>query len=415
MAKRLNAIGNCGAGTLLTALSALLIFSTALPLSAEAALPSEVSAQLERAQDVAEIWKAVGATAPGIYRRDAWVFSSVVVTEELGETHEHFKTRAEAEALHQLLETYVDQHYVGDSMAVRLTRAYLKAQKPGQQIKPLTFKGHVIVSDCVDKTCRVVFAAPVASVDVKPTTSEKLNQQQAAKEAFVQNPLAYPEILETLGAPEAALLAQLRGVPSAYANVLKPVVPSQAKAMADFLQARSARFEKLLEGASSGDASQAKQMDKAKLQVLVARAGESGNAGKAFTGLLASRGIALLSWHTTRPVLRQVVAAQGFVVMDERLEARSPAVMASVKGKFAQGADLPLVIAALESATEVAPRNAEVWEYLAAAYLAAGQQNEAHICARVWFLLSDKPVDPLKYLLTKFDAGEEARRLAELL
>ena len=89
--------------------------------------------------------------------------------------------------------------------------------------------------------------------------------------------------------------------------------------------------------------------------------------------------------------------------------------MAVVKEKFSQGVDLPLVTQLLEAAVEAAPRNAEAWEYLAAAYYAADRLDQARICARVWFILSDSPAAPLKYLLTKFQTEEQARRLAAIL
>lgn len=375
----------CLAGALLTG---------ALP--AQAVMPSDVSAALELAQNDADAWRAIGAAKPGLYQGGGRVYSYVSPSREADETLEHLKARAEAEALFQLTQAYADRHYAGDSITAQITRGYLTTHNR------LRFNGRVLESDCGDKTCRVVFSAPASALELAPAASQRLALQQEARDAFVKDPAGHPDILKALGLPEAALLGEVRALKQAYANVFPALAPTKSgvKRMEAFLEKREAVLQNLA------------RAPEARTGLAVVQAVDD---PKAFAAFLQSSGVAPLNWSASRPVLSQVAAAQGFVVIDERTEGRKPAVMSIVKAKFAQGADLPLVTELLEGAAEAAPRNAEVWEYLAAAYYAAERIDQARVCARVWFILSDRPAEPLKYLLTKFETGEQARRLAAIL
>lgn len=368
---------------------------SSLPVGA--VLPSEVSAGLELSHNLSEAWRAVVASEPGIYRRGEWVFSYASATLHEGETLEHLKDRAQAEAIRQLVADYADRHYNGDSITVQITREYMKTHVH------MTFNGRVLQSDCDGKICRNVFCASATALDQAPTVSQKLSAQQQAHDAFVKNPADYPDILQSLGAFELALLSEVRVMPQAYANVFLPLVPSRSQIMrmSSFLNERSEILNKLAKDAPSAQAKAA-----------VAQAGEK---AEAFDAFLQASSVKPVHWHPKRPILAQAAAAQGFVVIDERADNKTPAVMAVVKEKFSQGVDLPLVTQLLEAAVEAAPRNAEAWEYLAAAYYAADRLDQARICARVWFILSDSPAAPLKYLLTKFQTEEQARRLAAIL
>lgn len=107
------------------------------------------------------------------------------------------------------------------------------------------------------------------------------------------------------------------------------------------------------------------------------------------------------------PVLRAVMNAQGFVRFEKNIGKETPAVMPEVLKRFASGSDLALVTYLLESAVETSAANAQVWEYLEAAYRAGGQPQKALIAARVWYLLAhDNRTENLKRLLE--DQNNEA-------
>ena len=107
------------------------------------------------------------------------------------------------------------------------------------------------------------------------------------------------------------------------------------------------------------------------------------------------------------PVLRAVMNAQGFVRFEKNIGKETPAVMPEVLKRFASGSDLALVTYLLESAVETSAANAQVWEYLEAAYRAGGQPQKALIAARVWYLLAhDNRAESLKRLLE--DQNNEA-------
>ena len=216
---------------------------SSLPVGA--VLSSEVSAGLELSHNLSEAWRAVGASEPGIYRRGEWVFSYASATLHEGETLEHLKDRAQAEAIRQLVADYADRHYNGDSITVQITREYMKTHVH------MTFNGRVLQSDCDGKICRNVFCASATALDQAPTVSQKLSAQQQAHDAFVKNPADYPDILQSLGAFELALLSEVRVMPQAYANVFLPLVPSRSQIMrmSSFLNERSEILNKLAKDA----------------------------------------------------------------------------------------------------------------------------------------------------------------------
>jgi len=82
---------------------------------------------------------------------------------------------------------------------------------------------------------------------------------------------------------------------------------------------------------------------------------------------------------------------------------------------FAEGRNLDVVIELLEAAAERAPATPEVWEYLAAAYLAANRPGPAQIAARVWFVTSKDPKAAGLWLLNKFRSDTRSKELLSFL
>lgn len=371
------------------------VLLTSLPASA--VLPSDISGEIKAAQSDREIWEALGVSTPGVYRRNGRVFSYASVNSEANETHQRHKARTEAEAIWLLVSDFIDRNLDSDSIMTEITRHYLKTSRY------LSFKGRIIQSGCEGDTCRVVFCVPATELEQASTPSRKLALQNKVREAFAKNPAAHPDILKAIGAIEPALLSEVRALPTNYANVFPAVIPTKSHLdlMSSFQEKRTTLLKKL-----------AAQAPTVQVNIAVALANED---PVAFRALLDDRGIKPAVWLPSSPILAQVAAAQGFVVIDERAPKQVPAEMSIVKDMFAKGKKLPLTTHLLERAAEAAPRNAEVWEYLAAAYHAAGKTDQARICARVWFLLSDNPAVPLKYILSKFDVGENDRRLAAIL
>ena len=133
-----------------------------------------------------------------------------------------------------------------------------------------------------------------------------------------------------------------------------------------------------------------------------------------FERALKASGIPLLSWPTDHPFLESVAQAQGFVKFEAAASAKTPESMAYVRTLFAEGKNLELATLLLEDAAARHPANAEVWEYLAGAYFAAGKKDPARICTRVWLSLAEGVREPIFYLTTHFDANEGKSRASDL-
>lgn len=379
-------------------LMAVVIAATASwAMPSYALMPSDVATQLERAYGDNNAWKAVEATKPGIYEKDGLTFSFVKVTQKPGELADHWKARAEAQAIEQLVSDYADRFFTGDSAGAQVTRFGLVKQKL------LTFNGRFVTSECAENSCQVVFCTATTEVQTAPTPTQKVALEERALKAFKADPMASPALFDALGMHDLALLTEVRGLPKAFANVRSAMAPTpkRAQALVKFYDARSAYLEKAVQKNPNFEA-------------LVAISTAS-DPTEAFNALLQTRQIPARQWKIHRPVLLQAAQCQGFAVVDDQGNATSPLIMPFIKARFAEGKDLQLVTALLEDAVEASPVNAEAWEYLAEAYRAAGQTDASLICARVWCVLSTNPSASLKYILSNFGSTSLSKDLASLL
>lgn len=84
------------------------------------------------------------------------------------------------------------------------------------------------------------------------------------------------------------------------------------------------------------------------------------------------------------PFLIRLLHCNGFAKLPVSMPSDRPVQMDYIEGLFSRGEGLPMAIYLLEKAVTESPRNKEVWEFLTAAYLAAGKVNKARISARMW-------------------------------
>lgn len=90
------------------------------------------------------------------------------------------------------------------------------------------------------------------------------------------------------------------------------------------------------------------------------------------------------------PILKAVCRSGGVVTFDSQLSDETPEVMGEILKRFQSGKELNLTIYLLETAVERSPRNAQIWEYLEAAYRANKEEDKARMAANVWYLLDSK-------------------------
>ena len=115
------------------------------------------------------------------------------------------------------------------------------------------------------------------------------------------------------------------------------------------------------------------------------------------------------------PILHAVCKNNGVVTFSKTLSDQSPDIMSEVFQRFKTGRDLKLVIFLLEAAVEQSPRNAQIWEYLEAAYRADKQVDKARMAAHVWYLLDAKNrTESIKRVLEQ-DPSSEAKEFLKYI
>lgn len=115
------------------------------------------------------------------------------------------------------------------------------------------------------------------------------------------------------------------------------------------------------------------------------------------------------------PILHTVCKNNGVVTFSKTLSDQSPDIMSEVFQRFKTGRELKLVIFLLEAAVEQSPRNAQIWEYLEAAYRADKQINKARMAAHVWYLLDAKNrTESIKRVLEQ-DPSSEAKEFLKYI
>ena len=115
------------------------------------------------------------------------------------------------------------------------------------------------------------------------------------------------------------------------------------------------------------------------------------------------------------PILHAVCKNNGVVTFSKDLSDQSPSIMNEVFQRFKTGKELSLVIFLLEAAAEQSPRNAQVWEYLEAAYRADKQVNKARMAAHVWYLLdAENRTESIKHVLEQ-DPSSEAKEFLKYI
>ena len=375
----------------------LMVLSVGLATTTAAAQPPESSVELAAAQ--ARLWTTLGAKTPGVYRAAGVVFSWAERPVTKATAAERIRAATEADALDQLARDAVGAVLPETGVADELLRRYVA--------KTLHFPGRTVVSECFSGYCRVVFAAEADDLAAAVRRVNTPATKKAAIDAFRNKPSDFPGFLAAAGFPDLELLLQVRQLGVGLYNVKTPFVPTDKTlaVLSDFARKRSSILAQFLQSSADDD----------RIERLAMMAMTAVNCPPAFKATLERAGIAWQDWKPLTPLLEQVARAQGYVRLDTVQSVSSRSVMAFVRKGFAEGKNLPLLLAVLENEAEAAPQMPDVWEYLAAGYWAAGRREAARICARVWFLLSERWQEPLLWQLKKFGRGAAADDLVRWL
>ncbi len=352
------------------------------------------SAQASSLDDLVRDWRAMPSFEEGIQVTPSGVISSVQTVLRPGDSEERTLILTESEAVLQAARAVIAENN-NDTTLQGILKNHFASKK-------VSLPGHVLLSECSQGLCRSVYAM---TKDELAKAKERIQHTRFTDsfESFKTSPFADSSLLDALGQPELSLLSDLRRTSEIYANVRSAIIPISGimkKALA-FEEKRNAGVRTLIDSGAKHD--------------LVLHSIYAVESPKAYSEKLAQAGISSLVWHPETPTLRQIARVQGFVRFDGRAKNKLPASMDFIQQSFAEGRNLALVIELLEAAAERAPATPEVWEYLAAAYLAANRPEPAQIAARVWFVTAKEPKTAGLWLLKKFRSDARSKELLSFL
>ena len=371
-----------------------MVSRTLLSTSLTIFLAAGSSAQASPLDDLVRDWRAMPSFEEGIQVTPSGVISSVQTVLLPGDSEERTLILTESEAVLQAARAVIAENN-NDTTLQGILKNHFASKK-------VSLPGHVLLSECSQGLCRSVYAM---TKDEWAKAKERIQHTRFTDsfESFKTSPFADSSLLDALGQPDLSLLSDLRRTSDIYANVRTAIIPISGimkKALA-FEEKRDAGVRSLIDSGTKHD--------------LVLHSIYAAESPKAYAEKLAQAGIPSLAWHPDTPTLRQIARVQGFVRYDGRAKNELPTSMDFIQQCFAEGRNLDVVIELLEAAAERAPATPEVWEYLAAAYLAANRPGPAQIAARVWFVTSKDPKAAGLWLLNKFRSDTRSKELLSFL
>ena len=371
-----------------------MVSRTLLSTSLTIFLAAGSSAQASPLDDLVRDWRAMPSFEEGIQVTPSGVISSAQTVLRPGDSKRHTLARTESEAVLQAARAVIAESN-SDTTLQGILRNHFASKK-------VSLPGHVLLSECSQGLCRSVYAM---TKDEWAKAKKRIQHAQFTDslESFKTSPFADSTLLDALGQPELSLLNDMRRTSDLYANIRSAIIPISGiikKALA-FEEKRDAGVRSLIDSGAKHD--------------LVLHSIYAAESPKAYAEKLAQAGIPSLAWHPETPTLRQIARVQGFVRFDGRAQNKLPASMGFIQQSFAEGRNLALVLELLEAAAERAPATPDVWEYLAAAYLAANRPEPAQIAARVCFVTAKDPKAAGLWLLKKFRSDARSKELLSFL
>lgn len=345
-------------------------------------------ADLQSAAAVQQSWRNLNATEPGIYRTDDTVFARARIP--ASRSPERDRIRAELKAVEMLAASTVPP---ATDPWTRALAAYAYR---------VEFSVRIIEHDCGVKDCDVVAAVDRRTLESIPVPDTATLKAKAAERLATIDEAAI-DFFFNAQFPEAALALALR----------RPDMPGYSirpGAVADV-----ATLETMKRLSEKRRAVLAQVPDDLRPESLALKALGALDDVATWETALQRAGIYIAKWSPDTPLLRQVAQAQGFVRFPSQASDTTPPTMPIVKDRFTRGVGLEEATYMLENAAERSPRCPEVWEYLAAAYRAAGNFDAARIATRVWVSVAADPHPALRETFGKFDLGAHSAEVAELL
>ena len=311
---------------------------------------------LDSADEMSRIWNQEPIYESGVYEREGFLFS-VICLENPNKAESRNRSLAASRSSQQLYRYALEHLYVvSDQRDLKLLK-YI----PGQ----LKVEGHVNFSSTVNGAYVYVFATKAQNVQI---SVQKIQFDKLVKNELhllIENPKNYIRVFEELKIQSLKQLAQADAGQGCIVEIIEPYA-TVADGI-DYFKAHHSTYP------------------------LVTVSKES---------------FCPVSEFNT-PILKAICRAGGVVLFDSALSDSTPQVMPEVLKRFQSGKELQLTIYLLESAAERTPRNAQVWEYLEAAYRANKEPAKARMATNVWFLLDrTKRAESIKKVLQYEDSVE---------
>ena len=313
---------------------------------------------LEIANEMSRIWNQEPIYESGVYERQGFLFS-VICLENPNRSESRNRSLAASRSSQQLYRYALEHLYVvSDQRDLKLLK-YI----PGQ----LTVDGNVIFGSTVNGVYVYVFATKEQNVQmsVQKIQFDKLVKNEL--QLLIENPKNYIRLFDELKIPSLKQLAQADAGQGCVVEIIEPYA-TVADGI-DYFKTHQSTYP---------------------------------------LATVSKESFCPVSEFNT-PILKAICRAGGVVLFDSALSDSTPQVMPEVLKRFQSGKELQLTIYLLESAAERTPRNAQVWEYLEAAYRANKEPEKARMATNVWFLLDrTKRVESIKKVL-QYEEGVESK------
>lgn len=304
---------------------------------------------LEVADEMSRIWNQEPIYETGIYEREGYLFS-VICFENKDKTDKRIRSLAALRSSQQLYQYAVEHLYVvSDQRDLKLLK-YI----PGQ----LKVDGHVIFSSNVNGQYVYVFASKEQNLQASFQNIQFDKLVKSELQQLIANPKNYVKFFDEL---KILSLKRLGEADAGIGTVVQIIEPYATVVDGlEYMKTHQATYPLIAENVES---------------------------------------FCPVSEFET-PILKAVCRAGGVVHFDSALSASTPQIMSEVLKRFQSGKELQLTIYLLESAAERTPRNAQVWEYLEAAYRANKELEKARMATHVWYSLDrTKRAESIKKVL----------------
>lgn len=372
--------------------------------------------------EASRVWAEIEAQETGLYIGDGFLFAVA----ELPWIGNPRRVEARAARLinnllvnHLLLSSLQDDHQKGVA-SILLQDSNISSR--GQY--HIRLRSHVLESGPKARQSdifRRVVAVPIKQNNTNIlSATDTLQAYSSLVSTLVQNWLNHPRVFEKLGLHSMALIAKRHQL-SQSANTLNILAPggdpiALRAQYQDYLDEGRFDTESLTHWPGEYQVT-AKQVTLAGSDRLTALAWDSiscvdprSSFTTSYRHWAAISRIGDASRQINGYVVQRAIRCLGFIDLDELFPSEVPEFFPELERVFREGRDLQAALSLAHKAVERAPRFAESWGYLGAAYQASGNDELAMVFARARLSLEPTSKKALLMYLSLIESGDSDNR-----